>query len=193
MADAHSWHRREGESGPAYEALRLYLDLGASRSLRAVGQKLGKSRALIDRWSSCWDWSERAASYDAFLYVQAEVAKEKALKSEAEKWARRQLEAADQLFEKAQAMLEWPLARRVTKDGQTIIEPVRWGMRDAGTLADTAIKLARLALGQATDVQKTVLTTEDAREKLAAVLGVRPDELPDPRRPPPGSNESEGV
>ena len=55
------------EGNKAYAAFRLYLDLGAQRSLAAVGGKLGKSESLIERWSSKYDWHLRVQAYGAHL------------------------------------------------------------------------------------------------------------------------------
>lgn len=58
------YERQYGESAKAFEAFTVYRDMGLSRSLREVAQKLGKNKALIERWSSQWNWVERAQSYD---------------------------------------------------------------------------------------------------------------------------------
>lgn len=69
--DTKPWERQEGESVKAFEAFIVYLNLGEERSLRAVGQKLGKSRALIERWSSDNGWVKRVAAYDADVQRKA--------------------------------------------------------------------------------------------------------------------------
>lgn len=58
------WERREGESSQAYAAFQEYLIL---RSGAKVGQKLGKSKSLIDSWSSKYDWVKRSVAYDNSL------------------------------------------------------------------------------------------------------------------------------
>lgn len=65
------WERQENESAQAYEAFIAYLNQGADRSIRAVGQTLGKSRALVERWSAAYSWVARARAYDAELQRQA--------------------------------------------------------------------------------------------------------------------------
>jgi hypothetical protein len=55
------------ETSKAYAAFREYLDLGPQRSLVAVGQKLGKSRVVIERWSSKFDWVSRVQAHTAHL------------------------------------------------------------------------------------------------------------------------------
>lgn len=69
--DTKPWERQEGESVKAFEAFTVYLEMGEDRSLRAVSQRLGKSRALMERWSSTYQWVERVASYDADVQRKA--------------------------------------------------------------------------------------------------------------------------
>lgn len=69
--DTKPWERQGGESVKAFEAFTVYLEMGDERSLRAVGQRLGKSRALIERWSRTYQWVERVASYDADVQRKA--------------------------------------------------------------------------------------------------------------------------
>jgi hypothetical protein len=67
VADDYVWTRREGESSVAYEAFREYLNQGAKRSGAAVGEALGKSAALMERWSAAHDWVARALAHDQYL------------------------------------------------------------------------------------------------------------------------------
>src|SRR5829696_250356 len=59
------WERMDGESPEAYEAFGLYRGLGITRSIRSVGQRLGNSRALIERRSRKWLWVARTQAFDA--------------------------------------------------------------------------------------------------------------------------------
>jgi len=64
--DLQSWDRQSGESAKAYEAFRLYRDVDpGDRSQRKVASTLGKSGALISRWSSAHHWVTRAEAWDA--------------------------------------------------------------------------------------------------------------------------------
>jgi hypothetical protein len=58
------YERWENESDKAYEAFSIYRDMGISRSIDNVVQKLNKSRQLISRWSGQYAWVQRAAAYD---------------------------------------------------------------------------------------------------------------------------------
>ena len=59
------WERQPGESHEAFEAFQTYRDMGPARSLAKVGEKLGKSTALMERWSSRHGWVERVAAWEA--------------------------------------------------------------------------------------------------------------------------------
>ena len=65
------WERQKGESAQAYEAFTTYRDMGAERSLTKVSQALNKTRTLLGRWSSTWNWQERVRAYDNELEKEA--------------------------------------------------------------------------------------------------------------------------
>lgn len=65
--DPHPWTRRGGETAPAFEAFRTYLNMGGSRAIQKVARELSKSDALIKGWSAQHDWIERARAYDSYL------------------------------------------------------------------------------------------------------------------------------
>lgn len=58
------WERLPEESTEAFEAFKTYRDMGAERSLAKVGEKLGKSTALMERWSARHEWVKRAQAWD---------------------------------------------------------------------------------------------------------------------------------
>ena len=91
------WERMDGESAKAFAAFCAYLELGDERSVRAVGQKLDKSRTQIGKWSAAFKWVERAAAYDAEQW-RAEREREQ---RDARKMRKRQLEAAEAYQQKA--------------------------------------------------------------------------------------------
>ncbi|WP_327375826.1 hypothetical protein OG393_18810 [Streptomyces sp. NBC_01216] len=65
MADsAEAWERQSGESSAAWEAFACYRDLGLSRSIGKVAERLAKSRTLIERWSTSHRWVLRAEAWD---------------------------------------------------------------------------------------------------------------------------------
>lgn len=62
------WEQQENESEEAYEAWRTYLEMGTDRSHAKVAQRLGKSVALIYRWSTPerHNWSSRLRSWNRY-------------------------------------------------------------------------------------------------------------------------------
>jgi hypothetical protein len=63
----YAWRQLPGESIKAYRAFLVYRNTEIKeRSLQRVGSELGKSRGLIERWSSRWDWLERARLWDEY-------------------------------------------------------------------------------------------------------------------------------
>jgi len=61
---AYPWERQEGESEPAWQAFKIYRDLGDLRSIHKVARSLSKSPALIKRWSAGNEWRRRSLEYD---------------------------------------------------------------------------------------------------------------------------------
>ena len=157
---------------PAYQAWCRFVEMGDDRSTRAVAQQLGKSAALIARWSSRWGWVERIAAYEAHMQEIEQKAREKALTKKAEDWATKELEMAALLYDKAKAMLAFPLARQRTKDGQTIVEPADWRLRDAASIAEAGVKMERLARGEATDRVSVTVAAKDALKTILTETGI---------------------
>lgn len=67
MSDKPIWKRLPSDTDKSFEAFALYRDMGASRSLKAVAEKLEKSETIIGRWSGQHNWVSRVAAYDASL------------------------------------------------------------------------------------------------------------------------------
>jgi hypothetical protein len=64
MDESHVWIRRTTETHPAYEAFRVYLKL---RSCSKVAAELGKSAAVMERWSREHSWVDRCIAYDRYI------------------------------------------------------------------------------------------------------------------------------
>ena len=73
MTTRYSFDRQPGESEQAFTAFRAYLDLGLQRSLAAVGRQLGKSKAMMERWSSRWSWVARVEAYTDHMFRQVDL------------------------------------------------------------------------------------------------------------------------
>jgi hypothetical protein len=87
------YSKKKDESPEAFEAFAHYRDQGVGRSLRLVAEALGKSEALMGRWSSRHTWIRRAHAYDAELDRRKRLAD----LGEVEKMRRRQTKLALQM------------------------------------------------------------------------------------------------
>jgi hypothetical protein len=67
MAEKPTYERAKGESSQAFEAWRLYRDMGVERSVSKVASKCQKNPSLLNRWSQKWHWQERLAEWEAHL------------------------------------------------------------------------------------------------------------------------------
>ncbi len=65
------WERWPDETDLGYHRFTVYLELGPERSLEGVRQKVGKSRAYkrqLEKWSSKYNWVQRAGEYDRYVF-----------------------------------------------------------------------------------------------------------------------------
>lgn len=64
MSETITIERLPDESPRAYQARVEYVTAGPDRSTAKVGQRLGKSKDLMDRWSARYDWAATARAWD---------------------------------------------------------------------------------------------------------------------------------
>jgi len=161
------FEQRENESVKAFTAFGVYLGLGAQRSIAAVGQKLGKSMALLEKWSVQHQWVERTAAYERHLSEIERQTEETLTRAKAVTWVKRR---------EVHKEMEWQVRTELVEAGRKILERFRDGTKGA-TLGDVAralelaSKLGRLASGMETD--RTELTGDDGgpiRVEIIAAL-----------------------
>ncbi len=143
-----AWERQEGESSKAFEAFATYRDLGAQRSLAKVGQILGKSTALMERWSRQHDWVARVEALEARDEMLVRERMEQHLEEQVEDHAKRRanlvekvLEVAELAADQAVKMAKWPLSEQqaLDEDGRTIIiAPAKWSKGTVRQMFDIA-------------------------------------------------------
>lgn len=168
------WDQLPDETAKNFAAFCGYRNLGPDRSLLKAyeiykdiqpGQRSSKNiPPYFAQMSAKFKWVERAKAWDANLEAIKAEEIETAAALEARRWAERyeklreqEFEAGQQLIERAQEMLEYPLVRTETKaDGQTVIVvPADWKPADVVAFLNTASKLARMAIGTHTDLAAT--------------------------------------
>jgi hypothetical protein len=79
-----------------------YSEKPTSRSLAKVGARLGKSTALMERWSTAHNWQERCREYDNELQGEELEARKVAVRA----MQQEHIDLADKLTQKAREALE---------------------------------------------------------------------------------------
>lgn len=66
MADDQPWVRQPGERSNAYQAFRVYLELGKDRTIQRAADGHGMSHSMLKRWSIDHSWVARSAAFDSY-------------------------------------------------------------------------------------------------------------------------------
>jgi len=131
----------KGESNRAYEAFKLYTNLGHRRTHAKVAKKLGKSATFISRLASRFKWRERIAA----TFVEDHDVEVKAKEQVA-------LEAARELERRREVVRQnsWKLYQRfVDASIEHLGLPLRASKPvDASRLAQTASLLGAIGAGE---------------------------------------------
>lgn len=161
----HPWDRFEGETARAYDGFRVYLDMGAERSINKAAKLINAKHAThlttAAKWSGANDWQSRAIAYDKWMQHNVDIQRfDKVGERDAELWAKRQGEIQEQayqvhkgiiqraqaLMERADMMLRTPLFETQIVEGvdgemATHIHPNKsWKPADAARFISTAVK-----------------------------------------------------
>lgn len=111
------------------------------------------------------DWPTRAAAFDATTAQEdLEMWQHRRQQIRRQEWA-----SSEALLEKAREMLEWPLYIRYEDGGKTIIQPVRWSIRDIQLFIKTASELSRLAAEMETSRAKVEMVFSFSEETIQAM------------------------
>jgi hypothetical protein len=149
--------REPEESTKAFEAWTIYRDLGAQRSLQKTAELYYGSRSNVrqlQRWSSRFNWVERARASDVEREMLRRSAVEEYLTSQAEDHAEREgriaeilLTVREEAARQALSMVRWPLSeQRIVQEDEdgneitVIVTPSKWSK-------NSAIGMTRLAAG----------------------------------------------
>jgi hypothetical protein len=138
------------ESSKAFAAFQVYLRMGPQRSLAAVGQQLGKSTVVIERWSSKFDWVSRVQAYAAHLAeIERKTIEERAI-DKAVEWSKVKESVKRDAWKKSEKLIEmadkfiarWENSSRVP------------GFESVVKCMDLAFKLKQFAAGMASEIKE---------------------------------------
>ena len=144
---ALAFEQQQKESAKAFAAFSVYLGMGAERSLAKVGQRLGKSGSLIERWSRRFGWTDRVSEHAAHLAAVEREATEALARGKAAVWLQRREEQAED---------EWLWRRELVAAGRKVLkrfteEGKGATLGDVARALELASKLGRLASGMPTE------------------------------------------
>ncbi|NJN65567.1 MAG: hypothetical protein HC884_02065 [Chloroflexaceae bacterium] len=172
------WERQPGEGKQAYEAARVYFELGPRRSLAEVARMLGKSRGTIKGYSSRYRWRERARAFDAQGVPPEEVGQLSATGATAVACSPAPGEG-DRAHPHRQTReeLEWEMSQallaRVREMLVVPLSELRWSPRDVAVYFDLAMDLMQRA---AKTLEETEELEEMAESKVVTVRVTYVDE-----------------
>jgi hypothetical protein len=185
---SYEQHSKEGPE--AYHAFTIYRDMGVERSTAKVGQKLGKSKALMDRWSSKNQWVERVAAYDVDQDRVRQAAEQRGIANQQEITAQRILnEEANIGFARITDVVEWKDvpgivdSDKLSDEAAATIESVEFGVTEKGTkfLKKINFHAKQPALTKLGETKKLWGTKEDptTQNNFYAIMieGIRSGEL----------------
>lgn len=138
-----SFERLPGESKKAYEAFTLYRDMGYTRSIQKVAQKLTKSDALLRRWSSQYQWVERANAFD----------------DEMDRKARAEMEAKHKEMKLKEFNITYQLFEKLEQASEKM-KPEAMTPNEIKGLFEIALKAARLGRGESTEISEVTHSGE---------------------------------
>lgn len=133
----YEWSRRDDESKQSYDAFEIYLNLGISRTGKATSIKVNKSISLISRWSSKYNWIERARAWDNHNTKLFQESYDNATVEIAKRHAR---------LGKTLQGIGMSHVDRIQKEGEEI------DFRTATSTVKMGFDMERIAMGQATQV-----------------------------------------
>ena len=150
------FERQPREGSKAFAAFKTYLELGPERSLAAAGEKLGKSKRMMEKWSRKFDWPARVQAHAAHLAdIERKTAESLAIQSGTD-WAKRQDQHREDEWQARTELVE--LAREAIKRWKNA--PARCGtLEGIARLLDLASKLGRVSSGLT--LEPTEKPTED--------------------------------
>jgi len=144
------FEQQRRESAKAFAAFRAYLDMGPERSTRAVGEKLGKSEGLMERWAAKFDWRSRVQAHAAHLAELERKAIESVAVEKAVEWARMEESVRRECWQEADATIvmvrkaraEWMAKGRLP------------GWEGMARMLELALKLKQFAAGMPSVVKE---------------------------------------
>jgi hypothetical protein len=141
FGNIESSERQEGEGSKPYKAFLQYRDQGEGRSYARVGQELGKSKTLIERWGKQWDWQHRVYAWERDQELERQRQNRKAIIEMNGRQARIAEVCQEKVMAKLSAMTEQDVANlSVTEMARLLAVSVAVERSSRGLTADAKIR-----------------------------------------------------
>ena len=138
LVEHQVWERQNGEAFKAYEAFKVYRELGWERSLRGVVRKADEfAVSTVQRWSHENNWAQRVDAFDIWKERREYQIRENAIVTMEKRHAQMARFMQQKIMERLQG---------VKPEELSLSELARW--------ADLATKMERLSLGEPTEHTK---------------------------------------
>jgi hypothetical protein len=102
---ALAFEQQRKESDKAFAAFSMYLSLGPERSLAKTAAKLGRSKVLMEKWSSKFEWPARVAAYNSHMALVEREAAEAITREKGVDWAMRYQELREAEWQERQNLV----------------------------------------------------------------------------------------
>ena len=150
---AEKWERQEGESAKQYAYFKMFLDLGALRTIPKVQEKTNKSLTYLNTLSSRNNWIARADAYDRYIDEITRKENIEAIK----KTNKENIQLAQAIKfvvgKKAKLLIDKiKAAGDDTKSLNEVINEIPWNVLPQ--LANTAVEIERKAYGMNEEILK---------------------------------------
>lgn len=149
------YSRLEKETDKAWEAFQVYRDFGKKRSLAKVADKLNKSKTIIARWSTLYNWVNRISQFEqtvdsvstrqALMDRQAARIRQLRIANKMQGLGESQIDKHAELAEKADApILEADKASKIAAEGIKIERLIHGDPTEINENRNTDIDWSRL-------------------------------------------------
>lgn len=169
--DIDVWERQPDETDKAYDAFVEFVAQPASnRTVAEIGKKLGKA-ATVNNWARKWSWRGRALAWDDHQHKVAREAKLDGIRDMQKRHLKLSRMFQDLVAVELKRMLHHLQIDPENPD--TEMHP-KLGTREMQKLADFAVRLERLNLGEPESVEEVRtndITPEEKRRVARKYFG----------------------
>ena len=150
---AEQWERQEGESAKQYAYFKMFLDLGALRTIPKVQEKTNKSLTYLNTLSSRNNWIARADAYDRYIDEITRKENIEAIKKTNKENIQRAQAIKFVVGKKAKLLIDKiKAAGDDTKSLNEVINEIPWNVLPQ--LANMAVEIERKAYGMNEEILK---------------------------------------